>query len=166
MDAADRAQQQLHMQHTQRSDSDSMHSQHLIHHLPAHLRPDHNSVHNTQQSKIGGMDGGASQQSEYGAAGLHFHDTDGPDFTEHAHPHSRHHPSSSSSSSSQLTESTALGVDEDLLVGDDFDVDHEEHAEHADDSTYDIKSLPPHACKYCGIHSPASVVKCNICNKW
>ncbi|KAF9261446.1 ATP dependent helicase [Marasmius fiardii PR-910] len=26
--------------------------------------------------------------------------------------------------------------------------------------------LPPHACSYCGIHSPASVVKCLICNKW
>ncbi|KAG8941152.1 ATP-dependent helicase NAM7, partial [Tulasnella sp. 408] len=26
--------------------------------------------------------------------------------------------------------------------------------------------LPPHACSYCGIHSPASVVKCTICNKW
>ncbi|KAI0345102.1 hypothetical protein BDW22DRAFT_997093 [Trametopsis cervina] len=26
--------------------------------------------------------------------------------------------------------------------------------------------LPPHACSYCGIHSPASVVKCLICSKW
>ncbi|KIY71087.1 hypothetical protein CYLTODRAFT_149014 [Cylindrobasidium torrendii FP15055 ss-10] len=26
--------------------------------------------------------------------------------------------------------------------------------------------LPPHACSYCGIHSPASVVKCLLCNKW
>ncbi|KAF9028563.1 ATP dependent helicase [Hymenopellis radicata] len=26
--------------------------------------------------------------------------------------------------------------------------------------------LPPHACSYCGIHSPASVVKCLICAKW
>lgn len=26
--------------------------------------------------------------------------------------------------------------------------------------------LPPHACSYCGIHSPASVVKCLICQKW
>ncbi|CAK5277486.1 unnamed protein product [Mycena citricolor] len=32
-----------------------------------------------------------------------------------------------------------------------------------DDSVVD---LPPHACSYCGIHSPASVVKCLICNKW
>ncbi|KAF3013583.1 hypothetical protein G7054_g4727 [Neopestalotiopsis clavispora] len=28
------------------------------------------------------------------------------------------------------------------------------------------KKLPAHACAYCGIHSPASVVKCLACNKW
>ncbi|OAA68701.1 regulator of nonsense [Niveomyces insectorum RCEF 264] len=28
------------------------------------------------------------------------------------------------------------------------------------------KELPAHACAYCGIHSPASVVKCMACNKW
>ncbi|KAJ3087643.1 ATP-dependent helicase NAM7 [Quaeritorhiza haematococci] len=28
------------------------------------------------------------------------------------------------------------------------------------------KELPPYACKYCGIHNPASVVKCLTCNKW
>jgi len=28
------------------------------------------------------------------------------------------------------------------------------------------KALPPHACAYCGIHSPGSVVKCLTCNKW
>lgn len=26
--------------------------------------------------------------------------------------------------------------------------------------------LPPHACAYCGIHNPSSVVKCLTCNKW
>jgi regulator of nonsense transcripts 1 len=26
--------------------------------------------------------------------------------------------------------------------------------------------LPPHACSYCGIHSPESVVKCLACSKW
>ncbi|KAG6880235.1 hypothetical protein C0992_003001 [Termitomyces sp. T32_za158] len=29
-----------------------------------------------------------------------------------------------------------------------------------------VLDLPPHACSYCGIHSPASVVKCLICSKW
>lgn len=28
------------------------------------------------------------------------------------------------------------------------------------------KDLPVHACKYCGIHSPASVVKCVTCDRW
>ncbi|KAI9209642.1 ATP dependent helicase [Polychytrium aggregatum] len=26
--------------------------------------------------------------------------------------------------------------------------------------------LPAHSCKYCGIHNPASVVKCTSCSKW
>ncbi|KAJ5901961.1 hypothetical protein N7495_002489 [Penicillium taxi] len=28
------------------------------------------------------------------------------------------------------------------------------------------KELPAHACAYCGIHNPSSVVKCLSCNKW
>ncbi|KAB8237426.1 putative regulator of nonsense transcripts [Aspergillus alliaceus] len=28
------------------------------------------------------------------------------------------------------------------------------------------KELPPHACAYCGIHNPSSVVKCLSCSKW
>lgn len=30
----------------------------------------------------------------------------------------------------------------------------------------DEKNLPEHACNYCGIHSPASVVKCVACSRW
>ncbi|KAI9886964.1 MAG: hypothetical protein M1823_001256 [Watsoniomyces obsoletus] len=30
----------------------------------------------------------------------------------------------------------------------------------------DEKELPPHACAYCGIHAPSSVVRCLTCNKW
>ncbi|KAI8805145.1 nonsense transcript regulator [Cladochytrium replicatum] len=30
----------------------------------------------------------------------------------------------------------------------------------------DVKELPEHACKYCGIHSQSSVVKCIGCAKW
>ena len=26
--------------------------------------------------------------------------------------------------------------------------------------------LPDWACKYCGIHAPASVARCNLCKKW
>ncbi|KAL1915089.1 uncharacterized protein VTP21DRAFT_7570 [Calcarisporiella thermophila] len=28
------------------------------------------------------------------------------------------------------------------------------------------KKLPPHSCRYCGIHNPSSVVKCVTCQKW
>ncbi|KAI5480920.1 ATP-dependent helicase NAM7 [Pseudohyphozyma bogoriensis] len=28
------------------------------------------------------------------------------------------------------------------------------------------RELPPHACSYCGIHNPACVVKCLVCQKW
>ncbi|CAH1637348.1 unnamed protein product [Spodoptera littoralis] len=37
--------------------------------------------------------------------------------------------------------------------------------EEEDEALYS-KELPDHACKYCGIHDPATVVMCNICNKW
>lgn len=50
--------------------------------------------------------------------------------------------------------SVRLGVDEDFdAVLDDL----------KDDAQVD---LPPHACSYCGIHNPASVVKCLVCSKW
>ena len=29
-----------------------------------------------------------------------------------------------------------------------------------------VQELPDHACKYCGIHDPASVVYCNGSKKW
>ena len=31
---------------------------------------------------------------------------------------------------------------------------------------FTISDLPEHACRYCGIHDPASVVFCNVCKKW
>ena len=31
---------------------------------------------------------------------------------------------------------------------------------------YDFKNLPPHACAYCGVHDPSSVVKCVPSGKW
>ncbi|PPQ99227.1 hypothetical protein CVT24_009246 [Panaeolus cyanescens] len=45
-------------------------------------------------------------------------------------------------------------------VDDDFDAVLDDLK---DESAVD---LPAHACSYCGIHSPASVVKCLICSKW
>lgn len=35
-----------------------------------------------------------------------------------------------------------------------------------DDDDAVAPALPPHACKYCGIHEPSTVVMCNICEKW
>lgn len=38
--------------------------------------------------------------------------------------------------------------------------------EEEDGNEFFNKELPPHACKYCGIHDPAYVIMCNICKKW
>lgn len=38
--------------------------------------------------------------------------------------------------------------------------------EEEDDAIALNQELPPHACKYCGIHDPGTVVMCNICKKW
>lgn len=35
--------------------------------------------------------------------------------------------------------------------------------EEDDDAVAQTQELPPHACKYCGIHDPGTVVMCNIC---
>lgn len=46
---------------------------------------------------------------------------------------------------------------------DDEDFEDEEGRPH---HHYDDIDLPEHACSYCGIHTPTSVVKCESCNKW
>lgn len=51
----------------------------------------------------------------------------------------------------------SMAGDDPLLMGDEAE---------ESSATYDMSALPPHACKYCGIHTPASVVKCNTCSKW
>lgn len=38
--------------------------------------------------------------------------------------------------------------------------------EEDDDAVAQAQELPAHACKYCGIHEPSTVVMCNICKKW
>lgn len=42
----------------------------------------------------------------------------------------------------------------------------EEDDEGGGGSSSYVKELPAHACKYCGIHDPATVVMCNNCKKW
>lgn len=38
--------------------------------------------------------------------------------------------------------------------------------EEDEDELYGNRELPYHACKYCGIHEPSTVVMCNVCKKW
>lgn len=45
-------------------------------------------------------------------------------------------------------------------------VDGHDHSNGFDEIIEVEPELPEHACAYCGIHSPQSVVKCLICNKW
>ncbi len=35
-----------------------------------------------------------------------------------------------------------------------------------EENSYVESQLPDHACKYCGIHDPDSVVFCMPCKKW
>ncbi|CEM31644.1 unnamed protein product [Vitrella brassicaformis CCMP3155] len=35
-----------------------------------------------------------------------------------------------------------------------------------EEQEYDFNNLPEHACRYCGIHHPACVVRCNRTHKW
>ncbi|KAM7349984.1 upf1 RNA helicase [Cochliomyia hominivorax] len=44
------------------------------------------------------------------------------------------------------------------------DLQFEEEDE--DNALCPVDVLPPHACKYCGIHDPGTVVMCNNCKKW
>ena len=52
-------------------------------------------------------------------------------------------------------EATGGSFEEESVLTDDGYVDH-----------YDEPSLPPFACRYCGIHDPASVARCVESNKW
>lgn len=38
--------------------------------------------------------------------------------------------------------------------------------EEEDELLFSNRELPDHACKYCGIHEPSTVVMCNVCKKW
>lgn len=42
----------------------------------------------------------------------------------------------------------------------------EDGDEGGENQEYDMKKIPEHGCRYCGVHNPASVVKCNTCSKW
>lgn len=51
-----------------------------------------------------------------------------------------------------------------VTVNGSADLQFEEDDE--DNALCQLDVLPGHACKYCGIHDPGTVVKCNNCKKW
>ena len=59
----------------------------------------------------------------------------------------------------QFSDSSSNSQDDDA----DDDDDDDDHVEYIEDTS---DTLPEHACAYCGIHTPASVVRCNACQKW
>ena len=66
--------------------------------------------------------------------------------------------SDSEASDDEASDEDALSDDDDesvLTASDDGYIDH-----------YDEETLPPYACRYCGIHDPASVARCVESNKW
>jgi regulator of nonsense transcripts 1 len=46
------------------------------------------------------------------------------------------------------------------------DEDDDAGSEYMDDTLDEQLDVPDHACKYCGIHNPSSVVKCLTCQRW
>ena len=155
---------------------DEMDAADLQQHLPAHLRGDQqdtqsqaihlHSMHLQPQqhrhAQHGGGGGGAypptsqSQSSESTFGGVESLGGDSVSAVRHRGD------SQSDISASQSTDLMmgSMAGDDPLMMGDDPEADGESAA------TYDMTALPPHACKYCGIHTPASVVKCNTCQKW
>ncbi|GAB9471571.1 Regulator of nonsense transcript [Globisporangium polare] len=71
--------------------------------------------------------------------------------------HHHHHGDADSTFQSQM---------DDASLADDFQ--HLNFEETGDDDALDYtsKELPKHACAYCGLHDPASVVKCVSSDKW
>lgn len=48
-----------------------------------------------------------------------------------------------------------------------FEEEEDEDEEDAEEElAFENQDLPAHACKYCGIHDPATVVFCNMCQRW
>jgi regulator of nonsense transcripts 1 len=58
----------------------------------------------------------------------------------------------------------AVGSGSDDNAAEDEDLDEED----GDDLSMRIQNgtLPPHACNYCGLHDPTTVVRCVDCDKW
>lgn len=59
-----------------------------------------------------------------------------------------------------------LGSDVAKIAGITSKIGELQFEEDEDDAVVESQELPPHACRYCGIHEPSTVVMCNICKKW
>ncbi|KAJ3147016.1 hypothetical protein HDU89_005824 [Geranomyces variabilis] len=66
---------------------------------------------------------------------------------------------------SQATQ-PAVGNGHQYSAGGEDSVPYEAYFIEELDGDEEVKNLPAHACKYCGIHNPSSVVECLGCNKW
>ena len=81
---------------------------------------------------------------------------------------------------SEISDAAASDSDGEAAEEDDSNEEEDEEEEEDDDDDesvltastegyidhYDESTLPPHACRYCGIHSPASVARCVETDKW
>ncbi|KAH3677081.1 hypothetical protein WICMUC_001836 [Wickerhamomyces mucosus] len=79
----------------------------------------------------------------------------------------RYNPPSHERDIEQYIDQTASEDSEDEDEDDEDEDDEDEDSEYLEiEEQNQITKLPDHACSYCGIHTPASVVKCVTCNKW
>lgn len=99
-----------------------------------------------------------SEENELLGADTQASDYDFGDFTMPSQSQSSHldHPGPSSSALRKLG-SSALQ---------DLQFEEEDDEEEEEEIAFENQDLPPHACKYCGIHDPATVVFCNLCDRW
>jgi len=60
------------------------------------------------------------------------------------------------------------GISGDALAAGMSGLNFEEPGCEDDNNEYSKRDTPQHACKYCGIHNPACIVRCNVpsCRKW
>ncbi|GLJ46454.1 hypothetical protein SUGI_0979100 [Cryptomeria japonica] len=61
-----------------------------------------------------------------------------------------------------------VGIGADALVDNMRSLNFEDAGCEDDGNDYSKRDTPEHACKYCGIHNPACIVRCNVpsCRKW
>jgi len=173
LDAEERLQQQRELEHLPRHlRPDQMSQQTQHHHHAHHMDAHHMHMH---QQHAGGMHAGHPHVSAFDSLSAH----DGVPSSQVSDSFVstvdslggvslggvRGRDMSSQSDLGGSSQSTDMLSNMGLEQGE-LDDEQADGAAAEDEGLYDMDHLPPHACSYCGIHSPASVVKCNICSKW